>query len=230
MIGASQGAQTLYSTLTFRSLLDALARPGKINQLEIPHFTGEAPSYFSSALASHTPINMYALGALLTLLDRETTFMMAANGQWLARTEPAVQWTTLRSGSTMVDEDQAQRAAFAFFCNGGNSKLLAQLSIGTLLEPELSATALYCVEQLASEENMGEPHGDHMTLELRGPGIQEVRIISVSGLTKSDVEAILFARRSYPLGIDVYLVDRTGRCIGLPRTTKIHVLSDEKKA
>ncbi|GLV53589.1 phosphonate C-P lyase system protein PhnH [Dictyobacter sp. S3.2.2.5] len=228
MIGANQGTQTLYNTLTFRALLDALARPGKINQLELPHFAGEAPSYFSSACASHTPINMYALGALLTLLDRETTFIMAVNGQWLAHTETAVQWTILRSGSTALDADHARQAAFAFFCNGENSQMLAQLSVGTLLEPELSATAFYCVESLADAEKREELHGDFMTLELRGPGIQEVRIVNVEGLAKSDIEAILFARQSYPLGIDIYLVDRTGRCIGLPRTTKILVHSDDK--
>jgi alpha-D-ribose 1-methylphosphonate 5-triphosphate synthase subunit PhnH len=225
MIGTSQDAQILYSTLTFRALLDAMARPGKINQLEIPHFLGEAPSYFSSETSKHTQLNMYALGALLTLLDRETTFMMAANGQWLTRTESAVQWTILRSGSTVIPSDQAQQTTFAFFCNGGNSELLAHLNVGTLLEPELSTTAFYCVEQLMSEGKAGETPADSLTLELRGPGIQEVRIVNVIGLTESDVEAILFARQSYPLGIDVYLVDNAGHCIGLPRTTKIHVLS-----
>jgi alpha-D-ribose 1-methylphosphonate 5-triphosphate synthase subunit PhnH len=225
MIGTSQSAQVLYSTLTFRALLDALARPGKINQLENPHFLGKAPSYFSQTTASDTLINMYALGALLALLDRETTFIMAADGQWLPRTDSAVQWTMLRSGSNAVN---AERAAFAFFCDGGNGELLAQLSVGTLLEPELSATAIYCVEQLASGEDAAEKQEDSITLELRGPGIQELRTASVVGLSESDIEAILFARQNYPLGIDVYLVDGAGRCLGLPRTTRIRVLPEEK--
>ncbi|GHO83902.1 phosphonate C-P lyase system protein PhnH [Dictyobacter formicarum] len=227
MIGTSQSAQVLYSTRTFRSLLDALARPGKINQLENPHFLGNALSYFSQMTASDTLINMYALGALLTLLDRETTFIMAADGQWLPRTDSAVQWTMLRSGSNTVN---AEQAAFAFFCDGGNGKLLAQLSVGTLLEPELSATALYCVEQLTSGEDAdaAKKREDGITLELRGPGIQELRTANVVGLSESDIKAILFARQNYPLGIDVYLVDGTGRCLGLPRTTRIRVLSKEK--
>ena len=36
-------AQTLYSAITFRCLLDSLARPGKVNQLEYPHVFGEPP-------------------------------------------------------------------------------------------------------------------------------------------------------------------------------------------
>jgi alpha-D-ribose 1-methylphosphonate 5-triphosphate synthase subunit PhnH len=225
MIGTNQGAQTLYSTLTFRSLLDALARPGKINQLERPHFWGEAPSYFSPVAAQDTLINLYALSALLTLLDRETTFAMGANGQWLTRADAAVRWTMLRSGSSVAS---AEQVPFAFFCAGGNSELFAQLSVGTLLEPELSATAFYCVEQLSSAEHASATHRERVTLELRGPGIQEVRTVNVAGLNVSDIEAILFARQSYPLGIDVYLVDATGLCIGLPRTTKIRLLSETR--
>src|SRR5437763_16060950 len=33
--------RTLYNAVTFRRRLDSMARPGKINQLEYPHFVGE---------------------------------------------------------------------------------------------------------------------------------------------------------------------------------------------
>lgn len=204
--------QRLYSTVTFRLLLDALARPGKVNQLELPPW-GDAPSY------GDTPINLYALGALLTLLDRETTFAMAASGQWLDRTDEAVRWAILRSGAVVAGADEA---AFAFFCNGGNAEPFSLLSVGTLLAPELSATAFFCVETVAAETGDA---AQGVTLELRGPGIQAGETIHVAGLQRADVEAILFARRSYPLGIDVYLVDAGGCCVGLPRTTKIHLAS-----
>jgi alpha-D-ribose 1-methylphosphonate 5-triphosphate synthase subunit PhnH len=150
---------------------------------------------------------------------------MAAHGQWLSGTDVAVQWAMLRSGSKAVN---AEQAAFAFFCDGGNGELCGQLSVGTLLEPELSATAIYCVEQLASGEDVTDMRGDGITLELRGPGIRELSVANVIGLKESDIEAILLSRQRYPLGLDVYLVDSTGRCIGLPRTTKIHILSEDK--
>ncbi|HEY4385193.1 MAG TPA: phosphonate C-P lyase system protein PhnH [Ktedonobacteraceae bacterium] len=223
MIGTNYGTQTFYSTLTFRLLLDALARPGKINQLESPQFWGEAPSYSSQATERDTTINLHALGALLALLDRETTFVMGANGQWFDRAEAAVRWTMLRSGSTLANPDQA---SFAFFCDGGNNELFAQLSVGTLLEPELSATAFFCVEQLADDLSM--THEEGITLELRGPGIQDVSTIHVAGLQASTLEAILFARKSYPLGIDVYLIDGAGCCVGLPRTTKIQLRAETR--
>lgn len=222
MIETKHNVQMLYSTLTFRALLDALARPGRINQLKYPHFLGAAPSYVSQVTEHDTPINLYALGALLTLLDRETNFAMGADGRWFASTDAAVRWTMLRSNSRAVSADQA---AFAFFCDGGNSELLAQLSVGTLLEPELSATTFFCVEQLAPVEKVSETQRTGLTLQLHGPGIQDARLVQVAGLQPSTIEAILFTRQSYPMGIDVYLIDAAGRCIGLPRTTKIQLLS-----
>src|ERR1700751_4794287 len=94
--------QTLYSAITFRCLLDSLARPGKINQLEYPGFVGEAPYYHLQAREIAVPVNLYALGAMLTLLDREVTFAVAADGEWLADVAPLIQWLALRSGSALA--------------------------------------------------------------------------------------------------------------------------------
>lgn len=218
MIGTSQEALVLYDSLTFRLLLDALARPGKINQLEYPALHGEAPTYFSQASESDVAINMYALGALLVLLDRETSFFIASDGNLLPLTASVVRWTMLRSGSNVVSVDQA---AFALFCDSGNSGLLDQLNKGTILEPEASATVIYAVEQLVATGERGETQDDAIALNFQGPGIQEMCSVSVRGLKEADITALIAARKNYPLGIDVYLIDADGHCIGLPRTTKI---------
>lgn len=210
--------QTLYSALTFRHLLDSLARPGKINQLEYPDFLGDAPSY-----SVQSPVvNLYALGAMLTLLDREATFAVAADGQWLSDTAPLTQWLTQRSGSSAAGPASAQ---FTLFCHGRSNGLVTQLNRGTLLEPESSTTAFYCVEQLAemADEFAENQHG--VMLKLSGPGIEATHKISVVGLDRDEIKLINTARRGYPLGIDIYLIDDQGHCIGLPRTTHIQVLN-----
>ena len=238
-----------YSAITFRCLLDSLARPGKINQLGYPSFLGEPPRYRASSDTAAVLLNLYALGALLTLLDREVSFAMAANGRWLDANAPAVQWLALRSGAGVTVPVSAD---FAFFCYGASNGLLAELHVGTLLEPESSATAIYCVECLAEvgqvyredeSDETGRPQGSSlhvgaelapalsvstgsltegtMILELAGPGIQKSRAISVLGLDKGEIELIRATRRNYPLGIDIYLVDAAGRCAGLPRTTRL---------
>jgi alpha-D-ribose 1-methylphosphonate 5-triphosphate synthase subunit PhnH len=77
-----QEQEIFYSTATFRYLLDSLAQPGKINKLAYPTF-GNAPA------ESKLLPNMYALGALATLLDSEVSFVLAEQGQWLDQQNPA---------------------------------------------------------------------------------------------------------------------------------------------
>jgi alpha-D-ribose 1-methylphosphonate 5-triphosphate synthase subunit PhnH len=231
-----------YSAVTFRCLLDSLARPGKLNQLTYPTSLEMPPDFYLSSTSEPVSLNFYALAALATLLDGETSFVMAAGGQWLDQDAPAVRWLALISGSKAVT---ANIADFAFFFDGNSGGLLRKLNPGSLLEPELSATAIYCVEYLEEEEyreesGPGEPQyaflqdvksepgrssNDAVSLELRGPGIHECRSIKVVGLSRDEIDLIKVTRQKFPLGIDIYLIDGEGRCIGLPRTTKLHVRS-----
>ena len=206
-----------YSAVTFRSLLDSLARPGKITMLEYPHMLGELSLYAST----NTPVNMYALAAMMTLLDKEVTFAIAANGAWLTSQDALVQWVILRSGASVTSPENA---TFAFFCDGKSEGLLTQLSAGTLAEPEASTTAFYCVEHVddAVKPLSDEERSDGwMKLELSGPGIKDTSTIHVAGLEREELQYILTMRQGYPLGVDVYLIDAIGRCVGLPRTTRI---------
>lgn len=216
--------QTRYSALTFRRLLDSLARPGKINQLVYPHFVGEPPCYHVQASATAISVNLYALGALLTLLDKEVTFAVSADGQWLSHATPLVQWLLLKCGSSL---SMPESAMFAFFCQGSSSGLVTQLNRGTLIEPESSTTAFYCVERLTAWTAELEENPDQVTLELTGPGIENTQRVCVLGMESSEIRLLHVVRQGYPLGIDVYLVDDLGYCVGLPRTTNIHLPGKE---
>lgn len=218
-----QEERIYYSATTFRKLLDCLARPGKITVLEFPRFLSEPVnvSVIPSSGASYVLENMYALGALMTLLDKEVTFAVAAHGMWLTSGSPAVQWITLRSGARIASPDAAM---FAFLADNTGSVLLPQLNQGTLLEPEGSATAFCCVERLADttetiEQN--EAGEAWVQLSLSGPGIEKSRTLSISQRDASFIDSMRAIHQQYPLGIDVYLVDAMGRCVGLPRTTHI---------
>jgi alpha-D-ribose 1-methylphosphonate 5-triphosphate synthase subunit PhnH len=202
-----------------------MARPGKINHLEYPHFLGEPPFHEVEAIPASAPANLYALGALLTLLDREVTFTVAMNGQWLPPAAPIVQWLILRSGAIT---GAAEHAMFAFFCDHRSTDLILQLNRGTLVKPESSATVFYCVEQLMHSSDQLEETASWIALELRGPGIKEACSVFVAELEKCDIEQISRARQGYPLGIDMYLTDTAGRCIGLPRTTLVRIVNQDK--
>ena len=210
-----------YSAVTFRHLLDSLARPGKINTLEYPRTLGDPPFYRSTNTGVRVPLNIYALGAMMTLLDKEVTFVLSANGTWLAPHDAATQWVAIRSGASVASPESA---TFALFCTGTSHGLLTQLDVGTLSEPEASATAFYCVEHVS---DVVEPLGDEerrdswLRLELSGPGIKDMQSISIAGLEREELQHIIKTRQGYPLGVDIYLIDAIGRCVGLPRTTRI---------
>lgn len=57
-------------------------------------------------------------------------------------------------------------------------------------------------------------------LKLTGPGIQGERYFRVSGLP-AEFWALRERAARFPLGWDVFLVDATGKVIGLPRSTRI---------
>ena len=204
--------QTLYSATTFRHLLDSLAQPGKLTRLGWPDFWGASPV---------DGVNLYALGALQTLLDRETRAGLMLNGQWLSQDAPLWKWLALRSGAGWAEPEEAD---FVLFCDGHSAGYLPNLKPGTLLEPEGSATAFYSVERLSDEPITG-PTG--LTLQLSGPGIADTRQLTVQGLNPDELKLIEASRQGYPLGVDVYLVDSNGQCAGLPRTTRISQVAGE---
>lgn len=220
-----QEERIYYSAITFRRLLDSLARPGKITTLDVPHFLGELPDMsfplYPEASTFPVPLNAYALGALMTLLDKEVTFALAADGMWSQSNASVMQWISLRCGARVAPPNVA---TFAFLCDSASSILLPQLHAGTLLEPETSTTAFCCVEQLTSIMPVLEDNADveeWLQLSLNGPGIDGSRTLYVSQSASSLMNSIIATRQRYPLGIDVYLVDVMGRCVGLPRTTHI---------
>ncbi|GCE48967.1 alpha-D-ribose 1-methylphosphonate 5-triphosphate synthase subunit PhnH [Thermosporothrix hazakensis] len=215
MIGTRQDEHVHYSASVFRHILDSLARPGKLTQLPYPHHLGEPPRTPSSTIA-----NFYALGALLTLLDREVSFAVAEHGVWQSRDTEIVQWLALRSGASLAEPSDAH---FVLFCDGSSDSQLLQLNEGTLLEPEESATAIYCVTALDTE--IPGP----IMLELSGPGIETTHTVSITGLDRLEIAHIVATRQRYPLGVDIYLIDENGRCLGLPRTTRLRLLESARQ-
>jgi alpha-D-ribose 1-methylphosphonate 5-triphosphate synthase subunit PhnH len=196
-----------YAGNMFRLLLGALARPGMRLQLEEPSFLGVAPAPQGVA------VNRCALGALYTLLDAEVTFLLAAQGRWLAREHPLSAFISMRTGASVIAPTATQ---FVCAFDDDVALLLHELNRGTLLEPESSATVLLCVERLCETAFSGARE-----LTLTGPGIRDQRRLFMAGLCDETLAKISGARRDYPLGLDYFLVDIEGGCVGLPRTTRI---------
>ncbi|MFT4068473.1 phosphonate C-P lyase system protein PhnH [Paraburkholderia sp.] len=177
----------------FRTLLDALSRPGTIgligDVLPEPHGTRAEPAAFA---------------ALLALCDDTTPV-------WLAQADTALASAVrFHTGAPLVDAPAT--AAFAYIHEAGALPLLESFAPGSAESPEQSATLLIRVEALTG----GAP------VVLSGPGILDTATISPAGLPARFWRERAALAPLFPCGVDCYLVCGT-RLIGLPRTTEAKV-------
>ncbi len=185
----------------FRTLLDALSRPGTVGVVEAALPAARA-SGESSVRRSN--VNLAAFASLLTLCDYSTPV-------WLAQPD-AMLGSALRfhTGAPLVEH--AHDAAFAYIHDAGTLPALAGFRLGEAESPELSATLLIRVDALTG----GAP------VVLRGPGIKHTTTIAPLGLPERFWRERAELAPLFPCGIDCYLVCGDA-LIGLPRTTHVEV-------
>lgn len=185
--------------VTFRVLLDAMARPGTVKQLPVA--------------ARDAPVNPWLAAVLVTLLDHEVSLAVEPfdGGDSLER---------FVRQRTAVTPAPVESADFVVTSADRLDPLLpVRLRQGTLAYPNDSATLLILVPTLdQTQASTG------LLLDLAGPGVPAGHSIRIDGLTPA-----LFEARDevaeYPGGIDVILVDPNGLVAGLPRTTAVQVAS-----
>jgi alpha-D-ribose 1-methylphosphonate 5-triphosphate synthase subunit PhnH len=103
---------------------------------------------------------------------------------------------------------------FLIFPEGTSRGAVSQARRGTLEFPDKGATAVYLVERI--EETGGR-------LKLSGPGIDGTVCPLISGPAESELGLLREANAEFPLGIDAMFLDRDGRILCIPRSTRIGV-------
>jgi len=180
----------------FRTLLDALARPGTIGTIDAP----------LPAAAGDDPVRagLAAFASLLTLCDYATPV-------WLAQPDAGLE-AALRFHADAPIAATAADAAFAYVHDAAALPPLDTFQPGTPESPETSATVFVRVDALTG----GTP------LTLSGPGIDGTTRIAPVGLpARFWSERAAFASL-FPCGPDFYLVCGAA-LVGLPRTTHVEV-------
>jgi len=189
---------------TFRTLLDAMARPGSESELPSTALDGiEPPPSCSRA----RPMSRAMTAVLLTLLDAETMVRVAGA---LASAE-ALAYLRFHTGvrSAWMDELAPFTVARAADVD---DRLWNRLDLGSDEMPQRGATLIVEVDAL------GDVAGTR--LHLRGPGIASERRLGVAGLS---LEFWLWRTRlqsELPRGVDLVLVCGA-RIAAIPRTTRI---------
>lgn len=179
------------SQATFRIVMDAMARPGRILPL--------APSFISPP-----PLTPAAAAILLTLVDFETPLWLDAA---LSR-EPAVAaFLRFHTGARLAPSPET--AAFALIADPASAPPLAVFAQGAPDYPDRSTTIIWQVETL-------QPHG----WTFAGPGIREEIAFGASPLPPDFASQLQDNRARFPLGVDLIFAG-PGVVAALPRSARL---------
>jgi alpha-D-ribose 1-methylphosphonate 5-triphosphate synthase subunit PhnH len=180
----------------FRSLLDVMSHPGTLKPVMSP------PLLPPEGFSPHTAAIAF------TLLDEAVTFgMIPRNEAW----ERYMQLNTGAHGEEVCQAD------YLILQGAEVWHEVERFCRGSLTSPEKSSTLIVNVETL-TETGCGERE-----LVLRGPGIEEVAYVGLTGLHLQNIQAIRELNTEFPLGVDVILVDAKGMVCALPRSVRIEL-------
>jgi len=177
----------------YRHILHATAFPGTVVDLGLE----------AAGVDVATALNPALLLVALVLLDAEVRFHL--------RSPDAAADTALVARLTGSRPGGPAEAGFVLVARGGGAcEAIAAATVGTFLDPHLGATVVLETGHLAE---VGP-------VRLEGPGIRGSRSLSTE-LEPGWVAERARRNHEFPLGLDLYLVDRAARLVALPRTTRI---------
>ena len=189
--------KVLSAQSTFRSVMDAMARPGSIQRIAVA--TG-APS----------PLMRGAAAIALTLFDHDTPVWLDAA---MSETSDVTKWLKFHTGAPVIADSSI--CNFALIGDARALPALDRFAFGSNEYPDRSTTLILQVESLT----------DGSRFELRGPGIDgsaelQATIEPVDLFDRLGINAALF-----PRGIDVVLV-ADDAIVAIPRTTRLAAKGD----
>lgn len=186
----------------FRAVLDAMARPGRVQTLTDAAIAGIEPPGLARA----------STAVLLALLDGEVDLwldpaMDASLAPDYLRFHTGMRWAADPHGAAFV----LTRADCA------TPRTLLSLDRGSDAVPQAGATLIIDVPALSEGRSEGVE-----SLVLRGPGIADRHVLAIGGLDASFWGARRAIEADYPRGIDL-IVCCGDTLAALPRTTRVEM-------
>jgi len=175
----------------FRLLTDCSAFPGKTADLKD----------LAAGITLDLPFSRGTALLCLTLLDGEVNFFASAEAVRRRLSE-----------LTYSRPAPLEEALYVIAGEDSPGDIIGGASRGTLIDPHLGATIIMPVESLEGRT------GGRFTLS--GPGIETARTVRIDSRAEW-LEPLKRANREFPLGVELYLLDREDRLMVLPRTTRI---------
>jgi alpha-D-ribose 1-methylphosphonate 5-triphosphate synthase subunit PhnH len=184
--------KVLSAQSTFRSVMDAMARPGSVQRIVSAAGTPSAMMRGTAAIA-------------LTLFDHDTPVWLDAA---MSATSDVAKWLKFHTSAPVVADSSI--AGFALVGDPESLPALDRFAFGSNEYPDRSTTVVLQVESLTNGP----------AVELRGPGIDGAATLRASIQPHDLFERLAVNAALFPRGIDVVLV-HDDSIVAIPRTTRL---------
>jgi alpha-D-ribose 1-methylphosphonate 5-triphosphate synthase subunit PhnH len=184
--------KVLSAQSTFRSVMDAMARPGTVQRIVAASGAPAAMMRGTAAIA-------------LTLFDHDTPLWLDPQ---ISGTSDVTKWLKFHTGAPVIADSSV--CSFALIGDARALPGLDRFAFGSNEYPDRSTTLIVQVESLTRGP----------VLELRGPGIEGTAVLRAT-IQPADLVARLEINQAlFPRGIDVVLV-HDDTIVAIPRTTRL---------
>jgi alpha-D-ribose 1-methylphosphonate 5-triphosphate synthase subunit PhnH len=184
--------KVLSAQTTFRSVMDAMARPGTVCRVTASVGTPSSLMRGTAAIA-------------LTLFDHDTPIWL---DRTMAATPEIAKWLKFHSGAPVIADGSV--CSFALAACGSELPAFDNFSFGSNEYPDRSTTLILQVESL----------DEGRAYELCGPGIDGTAILQAVIEPDNLFERLAINATLFPRGLDVVLV-HDDAVVAIPRTTRL---------
>ena len=189
--------KVLSAQTTFRSVMDAMARPGSVQRVAAVSGAPAAVMRGTAAIA-------------LTLFDNDTPVWL---DPVMAETSDVAKWLKFHTSAPVIADPSV--CSFAVIGDGHALPALDHFAFGSNEYPDRSTTLILQVESLA----------DGPAFELHGPGIDGAAVLRAAIQPADLFERLAVNAALFPRGIDVVLV-ADDAVVAIPRTTRLVAKGD----
>jgi alpha-D-ribose 1-methylphosphonate 5-triphosphate synthase subunit PhnH len=184
--------KVLSAQSTFRSVMDAMARPGTVQRIV-------------TAVGAPAAVMRGTAAIALTLFDQDTPLWLDPQ---ISGTSDVTKWLKFHTGAPVIADSSV--CSFALVGDARALPGLDRFALGSNEYPDRSTALILQIESLTQGP----------ALELRGPGIDGTAVLRAA-IQPADLFARLEINQTlFPRGIDVVLV-HDDTIVAIPRTTRL---------
>jgi alpha-D-ribose 1-methylphosphonate 5-triphosphate synthase subunit PhnH len=184
--------KVLSAQATFRVVMEAMARPGRVQRV-------------TAAVGAPALLTHGTAAIALTLFDHDTPIWLDAT---LSQTSEVAKWLKFHTSAPVVPDSSI--ASFALVADAASCPDLKSFSLGSSEYPDRSTTLILQVESLTQGREY----------RLSGPGIDGVAVLRAMLAPGDLFERLAINAALFPRGIDVVLV-ADDAIVAIPRTTRL---------